>query len=112
MGERHLAALDGRPLDDLEPASRAALESGTVRDQVGAVLHLPGSPRYAGLRRTAPWAVSCAVEGISQACVPDPDDRLFNLLTAAIDECKAWMPKPAPVAQPPPLPHREAVEVR
>jgi hypothetical protein len=49
------------------------------------------------------------VEGISQACVPDPDDRLYHLLLAAIDECKAWMPaKPTVVA---PV-RRESVEIR
>jgi hypothetical protein len=52
--------------------------------------------------------VSCAVEGISQACVTNPDERLFNLLTAAIDECKLWMP--APFVAPPP--QAQAEEVR
>jgi len=108
VGEKHLAELDGRPLTDLEPASREALEAVPAATKWArsftARTHR-GTPDFA--KRTAPRAVSCAVEGISQACVPDPDDRLFNLLTAAIEECKAWMPKPTPVE---PL-RRESLEI-
>ncbi|MGW6275941.1 hypothetical protein [Kribbella sp. NPDC055071] len=108
VGERQLAALDGRPLDDIEPESLAVLESvptATKWARSFTAKARRGTPDFA--RRTAPRAVSCAVEGISQACVPDPDDRLYKLLTAAIAECKAWMPAPVPQRQP-----RERVEVR
>jgi hypothetical protein len=112
VGEKQLAALDGRPPDDLEPASREALESvpsaAKWARSFTARAHR-STPDFA--KRTAPRAVSCAVEGISQACVPDPDDRLYNLLTSAIDECKAWMPKPAPV-QPVTEVRRESIEIR
>jgi hypothetical protein len=30
------------------------------------------------------------VEGIAQACVPDPDGMLRDLLIQAIGECAAW----------------------
>jgi hypothetical protein len=30
------------------------------------------------------------VKGIAQACVPDPDGMLRDLLVQAIDECAAW----------------------
>ena len=64
VGERHLAAMDGRPLDDLEPASREALESVPAATKWArsftARTHR-GTPDFA--RRTAPRAVSCAVEG-------------------------------------------------
>jgi hypothetical protein len=101
VGERHLAALDGRPLDSLEEASQAALDAvpaATKWARTFTARAHRGHPDFA--RRTAPRAVSCAVEGISQACVTNPDERLFNLLTAAIDECKLWMP--APFLAPPP----------
>ncbi|GAA0618274.1 hypothetical protein HPO96_13200 [Kribbella sandramycini] len=102
VGERELAALDGRPRDDLEPASRDVLEavpSATRWARAFTSRSHRGSPDFA--RRTAPRAVSCAVEGISQACVRNPDERLFDLLSAAIDETKRWMPAPArPVATP------------
>jgi hypothetical protein len=108
VGEKHLAELDGRPLDDIEPESLAVLESvpsATKWARSFTARTRRGTPDFA--RRTAPRAVSCAVEGISQACVPNPDERLYNLLTAAIDECKLWTPAPAPM----PI-RKDSVEVR
>ncbi|MFF1816468.1 hypothetical protein ACFVWG_04185 [Kribbella sp. NPDC058245] len=98
VGERQLALLDGRPMDDLEPASREALEAVPAATKWARTFTSRahrGTPDFA--RRTAPRAVSCAVEGISQACVPNPDERLFNLLTAAIEETKSWVPVKQPV---------------
>jgi hypothetical protein len=97
VGEKQLAALDGRPPNDLEPESLAVLESvpaATKWARSFTARSHRGTPDFA--RRTAPRAVSCAVEGISQACVPDPDDRLYQLLVAAIAETKLWMPAPVP----------------
>jgi hypothetical protein len=34
--------------------------------------------------------VHAAVEGIAQACVPEPDQMLHDLLASAIGECAAW----------------------
>ncbi len=107
VGERQLAALDGRPFDSLEPASQQALESvpaATKWARTFTARPHRGNPDFA--RRTAPRAVSCAVEGISQACVSNPDDRLYELLKAAIDECKAWMPARVPTVQ------RESVDAK
>ncbi|HZC99348.1 MAG TPA: hypothetical protein VFA46_03885, partial [Actinomycetes bacterium] len=42
-------------------------------------------------RHAAPGIVCDAVEGIAQACVPDPDGMLRDLLVQAIDECAAWV---------------------
>ncbi|GAA1601417.1 MULTISPECIES: hypothetical protein [Kribbella] len=98
VGERQLAALDGRPLDDLEPESEAILQAvpqATKWARSFTARSRRVTPDFA--RRTAPRAVSCAVEGISQACVPNPDDRLYHLLLDAIAETKAWMPAPKPV---------------
>lgn len=106
--ERMLAELDGRPADSLEPDSRAAVDEA------------PGAARWARefstrphrsqpdfARRTAPRAVSCAVEGISQACVSNPDELLYDLFVAAIAECETWSDKPAP-ATPAPVEHESA----
>jgi threonine/homoserine efflux transporter RhtA len=41
-------------------------------------------------RHSAPAAVHAAVEGIAQACVPEPDQMLHDLLASAIGECAAW----------------------
>lgn len=113
VGERHLAALDGRPPDDLEPDSLAVLQavpSATKWARSFTSRAHRGTPDFA--RRTAPRAVSCAVEGISQACVPNPDERLYNLLTAAIAESKSWMPAPAPLPVRPEFVREGRVEVR
>jgi hypothetical protein len=100
VGERHLAQLDGRPLDSMEPDSQAALESVPAAAKWARTFTAKARrshPEYG--RRTAPRAVSCAVEGISQACVSNPDDRLFDLLSAAIAEAQYWMPFLEPVEQ-------------
>jgi hypothetical protein len=85
MANRVLADLDGRSRDSLEEQSAWVLEQ------------VPEAARWAyrftratgqypkGFRRhAAPTAVGCAVAGIAKACVPDPDQLLRELLTAAI----------------------------
>jgi len=90
--ERVLAELDGRPAGDMEEASRRVLE------------HVPHAAQWAhrftrrirasspeGFRRhAAPTIVSNAVAGIAQACVPDPDGMLRELLADTISECAAF----------------------
>jgi hypothetical protein len=90
--ERVLADLDGRPARELEEQSRAALA------------RVPHAARWADnftsgvaisarrfRRHAAPTVVCDAVEGIAQACVPDPDGLLRDLLVQAIAECAAWV---------------------
>ncbi|TDO55332.1 hypothetical protein EV651_11428 [Kribbella sp. VKM Ac-2571] len=101
VGEKQLALIDGRAPDDIQPESLAVLEavpSATKWARSFTARSRRATPDFA--RRTAPRAVSCAVEGISQACVPDPDDRLYHLLLDAIAETKAWVPAPAPAPEP------------
>jgi hypothetical protein len=108
VGERHLAALDGRPLDSLRPEAQEALDAvpaATKWAKTFTARPHRGTPDFE--RRTAPRAVSCAVEGISQACVSNPDERLYELLQAAIAEAKRWMPAPATQVSP-----RESVEAK
>src|SRR5262249_48133132 len=45
--------------------------------------------RKAFRRRSAPFTVHTAAEGIAQACVPEPDEMLHGLLITAIGECAA-----------------------
>jgi hypothetical protein len=108
VGERHLASLDGQPLDSLRPDAQEALDAvpaATKWARTFTARPHRGTPDFA--RRTAPRAVSCAVEGISQACVSNPDERLYELLQAAVAESKRWMP--APVVQ---VSQREAVDAK
>lgn len=42
-------------------------------------------------RRSAPTMVRVAVEGLAEACIPDPDGALADLLATAIADCRAWL---------------------
>jgi hypothetical protein len=85
--ENELATLEGREPGSLTEASRAALDSVPAAARwARRFIARPHRGRPDFERRTAPRAVSCAVEGISQACVPNPEERLYDVLVAAIDE--------------------------
>jgi hypothetical protein len=92
--ERVLAELDGRPADALEAPSRAALEQ--VPDAARWASRFTGGTRSVAVshkrfrRQAAPTIVRNAVAGIAQACVPDPDEMLRDLLVQAIEVCARW----------------------
>jgi hypothetical protein len=94
--ERVLADLDGRPTGRLAEPSQAALEQ--VPDAVqwarGFTRDLPITGK-AFRRRSAPFTVHTAAEGIAQACIPEPDEMLRDLLISAIGECAAWVTRDA-----------------
>jgi len=88
--ERVLDGLDGRPAGRLTEPSRAALA------------HVPHATRWAHeftrdiaistkafRHRAAPFTVRTAAEGIAQACIPQPDEMLRDLLIGAMGECAA-----------------------
>jgi hypothetical protein len=93
--ERVLAALDGRPVGAMEEQSRSALAqvphatAWADRFTSGARPSATSAKRFR--RQVAPTIVCDAVEGIAQACVPDPDAMLRDLLVQAIGECAAWV---------------------
>jgi hypothetical protein len=92
--ERMLADLDRRPLGDLGEASRSALAQvphaagWAARFTSAAPSSAPSAKRFR--QQAAPAIVRAAVQGIAQACVPDPDGMLRDLLIGAIDACAAW----------------------
>jgi hypothetical protein len=90
--ERVLAGLDGRAVGSLEEQSRLALAE-VPRAAEWAYWFTSGvRPSTKGFRRqAAPTIVRDAVEGIAQACVPDPDGMLRDLLVQAIDVCTTWI---------------------
>jgi hypothetical protein len=98
--ERALAGLDGRDPGGLEPASVAALDqvpraAAWAREFVGR-FHTSADDFH---RFAAPHVARTAVEAIAEAAVPDADERLYDLLAAAISECAAVCaaaPVPAP----------------
>jgi hypothetical protein len=94
--ERVLAGLDGRPPGWLEQPSRAALAqvpqaARWARGFTGTVAIAPKAFR----RHSAPATVHAAVQAIAQACVPQPDQMLHDLLAGAIGECAAWCGRPS-----------------
>ena len=88
--ERVLAELDGRDRDSLSPQSRKVLERVPL---AAAWARSFSSGSRVSLRtfraQTAPHILNIAVEGIAQACAPDVEQRLVDLLTATIADCQA-----------------------
>jgi hypothetical protein len=85
-----LAGLDHRPVGDLEPGSRAALDSAPRAAQWAQSFIRRAGVTVKGFRRhAAPGSVRLAVHGIAEACIPDPDAVLRQLLIDAIADCRA-----------------------
>lgn len=88
-----------RVLDELEDR-----EPGLLRPSTAAVFEeVPGAYEWARGFMTedrmsigrfahdaAPEIVRLSVEGVAEACVPDPDRRLRTMLAVAIEECRTW----------------------
>jgi hypothetical protein len=95
--ERVLAELDGRPVGDLQEASRSALarapHAWAWAERFAARGGRPSTRRFR--QQAAPTIVRNAAQGIAEACVPDPDGMLRDLLVQAIDTCAARA-RPAP----------------
>ena len=92
--DRMLAELDGRPAGELEGPSRRALSRAPLA--AGWASRFADTARSAPVTarrfrdQSAPTIVHSAVAGIAQACVPDPDAILRDLLVQAIDACATW----------------------
>ena len=86
-----LAGLEGRPVGDLTPESRAALESAPqAATWAREFVRRGGGVTEKGFRRHAgPGTVRLSIHGIAEACVPDPDAILRRLLADAIADCTA-----------------------
>lgn len=87
---RLLAVEDGRPADDIEESSRAALADVPLaarwaQQQMSSVRVSMRRFRKCG----APAAVLYAVDGIAKSCSPDPEGLLRDLLAGAIEDCAA-----------------------
>ena len=88
--ERSLALLDGRPPGRLSATSVRAMDSAPLAARwARSFASGPDSSVDGYLRFGAPNAVRVAVPGIAEACVPDPDERMYELLVAVIEECAA-----------------------
>jgi hypothetical protein len=88
--DRVLAELDGRAVGSLQEQSHLALAEVPQAAEWAYQFTSGVRPSDKGFRRqAAPAIVQDAVEGIAQACVPDPDGMLRDLLVQAIDVCAA-----------------------
>jgi hypothetical protein len=94
--ERVLGDLDARPGGGLTGPSQAVLARvpDAARWARDFTCDLPIAPK-AFRQRAAPFTVHTAAEGIAQACIPQPDEMLRDLLIAAISECAAWVARDA-----------------
>ncbi|MDQ3415571.1 MAG: hypothetical protein M3474_00360 [Actinomycetota bacterium] len=90
-GERVLATLEGRPIDELSDVSRAALGSVPLAaDRARKLLGDVGVAVRGYRKHAAPATVRCAVRGLAEACVPDPDQLMLRLLDDVIVACEPW----------------------
>ncbi|NRQ39569.1 hypothetical protein HII36_48235 [Nonomuraea sp. NN258] len=88
--EEMLARLDGAPSGRLSERSRHAMEQVPHAAEQARRFSRAAKITEKGFRRyAAPNAVQLAVVGIVQACIPDPDKLLRELLESAIEDCKA-----------------------
>jgi hypothetical protein len=88
VAERALAPLEGRQPGDLQSSSVAALDraphaAAWAREFVGR-FHTSADEFH---RFAAPHIARTAVQSIAEACVPDPDARLYDVLAAVVAEC-------------------------
>lgn len=86
---RNLAELDDRPGADIAGQIRAAFDQAPNAERWAAAFTGSfGDPsRTKFTDRTAESILRLSVQGIAEACIPDADARLRDLLAHAIDDC-------------------------
>ena len=94
--DRVLAKLEGRPVGSVEEQTRVALEQVPQAAQWARGFIADGDISESRFRRyAAPSTVRSAVQGVAQACIPDPDRLLRELLVEAIRECAQECGRPS-----------------
>ena len=91
--ERNASVLDPALAERVRPLIRAALDEAPdaerwARDFIGSVhswSHTKFTPR------TADTIIRVAVQGVGEACIADPDARLYTLLERTIDDCRTLL---------------------
>ena len=87
---RVLSELDGRSPGTIEEHSARALdEVPLARQWAEGFASTLTTTLESFRRRSAPSIAACAVVGISEACIPDPDSLLHDVLAGAIDDLRA-----------------------
>jgi len=86
--ERLLAELDGRDEGSISRTSREVLDLVPLAAERAVRLARDVGTSLRGYRRhAAPATVLCAVRGVAEACIPDPDELLHEMLSGAIQDC-------------------------
>ncbi|GGO64008.1 hypothetical protein [Nonomuraea cavernae] len=97
--EEMLARLDGAPSGRMSERSREAMAQVPQAAEQARRFSRAARITEKGFRRyAAPNAVQLSVVGIVQACVPDPDRLLRELLAGAIGDCSALIRGVGPAA--------------
>ena len=89
--ERHLTEADGTIPDDIAGRIQTAFDAAPATERWARefVSSMGSWSRSKFSDRTAETIIRVSVQGIAEACVPDPDDRLYELLSGAIDDCES-----------------------
>ncbi|WP_174776680.1 MULTISPECIES: hypothetical protein [unclassified Cryobacterium] len=89
--ERHLTHTDGELSDDIAGRIRTAFDSApeTERWAREFISSMGSWTRSKFTDRTAETIIRVSVQGIAEACTPDPDGQLYALLSGAIEDCTA-----------------------
>ena len=87
--ERHLTEADGSVPVDIALRIRRAFDAAPATERWARefIASMGSWSRSKFTDRTAETIIRVSVQGIAEACVPDPDDRLYALLAGAIDDC-------------------------
>lgn len=85
--DRVLADLEGRTQDMLDAVSRAALDAAPDAERWARHFSREIGVSLGGFRRhSAPSTVRVAVRAVADACIPDPDRLLHDMLAGAVDD--------------------------
>lgn len=93
-GSEGVPGMDTKDLfDDAQRALLRTPHAATwAEERIGDDQLTPKALRH----RSAPSVVRFSVVGIAEACIPDPDAVLYELLETAINDCSHWLrAKPA-----------------
>ena len=105
--ERNLAGMDAGSSVDVTALVRRTYEQApdTERWATDFIGFVGSRPRSRFTAQTAESILRISVPGIAEACVPDADERLYDLLARAIEDCTRILgtPERAPAAPVPVL---------
>ncbi|TFB88195.1 hypothetical protein E3O44_05830 [Cryobacterium algoricola] len=100
--ERQLEGLDGELPDGLAARIRTAFDTApeTERWAREFIASMGAWSRTKFTDRTAETIIRVSVQGIAEACTPNPDDRLFELLSGVIEDATRVLAPVEPVETP------------